>query len=79
MNENKKWYQSSTGTGDLALTVKGALVAFVPLVLMVLNSQGVSITQSDLMDMINTFFTALSAVMVFWGLARKVYYSFTNK
>lgn len=75
MNENKKWYESSTGTGNLALTVKGALLALVPVAIAVLSSQGINLAESDVVDFINSVFTALSAIALVLGLGRKVYYS----
>lgn len=74
MND-KKWYESSTGTGNLALTVKGALLALVPVAIAVLSSQGINLAESDVVDFINSVFTALSAIALVFGLGRKVYYS----
>lgn len=76
--QNEKWYTSSTGSGNMALTIKGALLALVPIVIAILSSQGYTLTENDIVEVINTGFTAISAVALFLGLARKMYYSFIN-
>jgi len=73
--QNEKWFTSSTGSGNMALTVKGALLAIVPIVIAVLSSQGYTLTENDVVDVINTGFTVVSAVAVFFGVARKMYYA----
>lgn len=79
MNTNNKWYQSSTGSENMALTIKGALLAIVPILIAVLSSQGYTLTENDVVEVINTGFTAVSAVMVFFGLARKMYYALVRE
>jgi len=73
--QNDKWFTSSTGSGNMALTIKGALLAIVPIVIAVLSSQGYTLTENDIVDVINTGFTVVSAVAVFLGVARKMYYA----
>jgi len=73
--QNNKWYQSSTGSENMALTIKGALLAIVPIVIAVLSSQGYTLTENDIVDVINTGFTVVSAIVVFLGVARKMYYA----
>lgn len=75
MNTNNKWYQSSTGSENMALTIKGALLAIVPVVIAILSSQGYALTENDVVEVINSAFTTVSAVFVFFGLARKLYYA----
>jgi len=73
--QNDKWFTSSTGSGNMALTIKGALLAIVPIVIAILSSQGYTLTENDIVDVINTGFTVVSAVAVFLGVARKMYYA----
>lgn len=73
--QNDKWFTSSTGSGNMALTVRGALLAIVPIVIAILSSQGYTLTENDVVDVINTGFTVVSAVAVFLGVARKMYYA----
>jgi len=75
MNTNNKWHQSSTGSENMALTIKGALLAIVPVVIAILSSQGYALTENDVVEVINSAFTTVSAVFVFFGLARKLYYA----
>lgn len=79
MNINNKWYQSSTGSENMALTIKGALLAIVPVLIAILSAQGYTLTENDVVDLINTGFTVVSAVALFLGLARKTYYAFVRK
>ncbi len=76
--QNEKWFTSSTGSGNMALTIKGALLAIVPIVIAILSSQGYTLTENDLVEVINTGFTVVSAVAVFLGVARKMYYAFAR-
>jgi len=73
--QNDKWFTSSTGSGNMALTIKGALLAIVPIVIAILSSQGYTLTENDIVDVINTGFTTVSAIALFFGLARKMYYA----
>jgi len=59
----------------MALTIKGALLAIVPVVIAILSSQGYALTENDVVEVINSAFTTVSAVFVFFGLARKLYYA----
>lgn len=78
-NNESKWYHSSNGSQNLALTVKGALLAIVPIIIAILTAQGFSVTENELVDLINSIFTAVSAIAVVAGLTRKFYYSLISK
>lgn len=69
-----KILKSSTGSGNLSLTVKGLLVALIPLAIAGANHYGIIIDENTLFDGVEQLFTAISAVMVLVGIARKVYY-----
>ena len=71
-----KWYESSTGNGNLALTVKGAAIAFIPLLISLLKSQGVEITEGQVAEVIEQAFTLVSVSLVLLGTVRKGYYLF---
>ena len=73
--QNNKWYQSSTGSENMALTIKGALLAIVPIIIAVLSSQGYTLTENDVVEVINVGFTAVSGLALFFGVARKLYYA----
>ena len=76
----EKWYHSSTGTGNLALTVKGILIGVVPVIILLSRMGGVEIGADDLRPTIDAIEgviiavgVAISAVMTLVGLIRKVY------
>jgi hypothetical protein len=66
-----KWFMSSTGTGDLSLTIKGLLLALVPLSVTTFQHFGVELAQEDIVEVVNQLFAAISAVMILVGLIRK--------
>lgn len=70
-----KILKSSTGSGNLSLTVKGLLLALIPITISVANSYGIILDENTLFEGVETLFTAISAVMVFVGLVRKIYCS----
>lgn len=74
-----KWYHSSTGTGSLSLAIRGALVALVPIIIAVLNSQGFSLEESMVVEVIDSVFALVAAGMVTFGLGRKLYYKLTRE
>lgn len=71
-----KWYESSTGNGNLAMTVKGASIAFIPLIISILKAQGVEITEGQVAEFIEQVFTLVSVSLVLFGTVRKAYYAF---
>jgi len=71
-----KWYESSNGSGNLAMTVKGAAIAFIPLIISILKSQGVEITEGQVAEVIEQVFTLVSVSLVLLGTVRKAYYAF---
>lgn len=74
--KQSKWYESSTGNGDLAMTVKGAAIAFIPLIISLLKAQGVEITEGQVAEFIEQVFTLVSVSLALFGMARKGYYFF---
>lgn len=71
---DKKWYHSSDGSGNLSLTVRGAIVAIVPIVVAILSSQGIQVDQNVIIDFVDSIFAVIAAAMIAFGLGRKVYY-----
>ena len=66
----KKWYHSSDGSGNLSLTIRGALVALVPILVAILSSQGINIDQNVIVDFIDSIFAVLAAAMIMLALDR---------
>lgn len=86
MNSTKKFgaFSSSADNQKLALTVKGVLTGIIPFALWFAQSQGATVTESDLQDVMNAvveitiaFSTLLSVSMTSFGLIRKLYIKFT--
>lgn len=73
------WLGSSANPEELSMTVKGLLVSLVPLLMVVLKATGVDIDESTVLEVINQFTTALAAVLVGFGAARKFYFYVKNK
>ena len=78
-----KFLASSADPKDLTLTIKGALVAVVPIIALILKAAGHSISDDDLQtitDNVSNIVVLLgslvSSAMMVYGVARKVYYSF---
>ncbi len=75
----KKWYHSSDGSGNLSLTIRGAIVAIVPIIVAILSSQGINIDQNVVIDFVDSIFAAIAAVMIAVGIGRKIYYRFKGE
>lgn len=75
-NKQNKWFESSNGSGNLALTVKGAALALIPLTISVLQSQGVTLTETQIAQFVEQVFTFVSLGLVLLGTVRKAYYAF---
>lgn len=68
---NDQWFQSSTGSGDLALTIKGLLVSLIPLVLVVVRYYNINLDQNDLMQGAQAITGVVACGLVIVGLVRK--------
>jgi len=74
---NQAWYTSSTGSG-LSLTIKGVLVGVVPLIAGLAKIYGYDLTEGELSNFIEVGFQATSFTLVFFGLARKLFFKFNR-
>ena len=78
MNPDSKypgWLQSSDGSGNLSLTIRGVLVAGVPAIVAICNHFGFAWTDNDLVQAIDGGFAAVAALVVVWGILKKLYYT----
>lgn len=75
--ENKKFgaFSSSADPQKLAATWKGVLLGLIPVALMVLQSFDVNVAESDLAQLVEVLFGVVSALMVLFGLGRKIWLS----
>lgn len=71
-----KYLGSSANPEKLALTIKGALVSLVPLLVIIFTNYNIDITSDEIMEIINAIFAVVGSVMVMWGIVRKVYYKY---
>jgi uncharacterized membrane protein len=71
----KKVLTSSSGSGNLSLTIKGLLLALVPVIISIAKTQGIEVAESDVVNIINNIFTIASLIAVVIGLVRKIYLS----
>ncbi len=71
-----KWFLSSTGSGDLSLTIKGILLSIVPMVLIIAHTLGHDVTNTQVESIITDITTGISALMVVVGLIRKLVFAF---
>jgi len=85
MTNTTKWYTSSTGKG-VSLTLKGTIVALIPLILIITKTANLNIGQEELnllaenLDQaIIAITSAISAVMVVYGGIRKIINKIVNK
>ena len=69
---NNQWFQSSSGTGDLALTLKGLLVALIPLFIIAAKFYNVELMYDEVLSVVEGVVGAISATMVAIGLLRKL-------
>lgn len=79
MAEVKKWYESSTGSGRLALTIKGVFVAIVPVTVIFAKYFGVDLSADELnnvgaaiVSVVELGGTLISGILIVYGLSRKV-------
>ncbi len=80
-----KLLASSVDPKDLSLTIKGLLLSSVPIVMLLLQAAGKQIQQDEISlfvqvvsDIIAGLGALASAVMVAFGMARKLYVAFRD-
>lgn len=76
---NNKWFVSSTGSGDLSLTIKGLLTALIPLIIIAASFLGYQITDADVQVWIVAVTSFISTALTLYGLIRKLYNAFKTK
>lgn len=69
------WFNSSSGNGDLSLTVKGAMIGAVPTLITLAQNYGFVLTTADATTIITNSFSIGSVAIMTIGLLRKVYNS----
>lgn len=64
---------SSQNPEQLALTIKGALLTLIPVVVMLVGGFGITLNPEDLVAFTNTLFGIITAGVTLYGLGRKIY------
>lgn len=70
---DNQWFLSSNGTGDLSLTIKGLLLALVPLSVTAFQYFGYPVAQDQIVEIITQIFAVISLVTIVVGLIRKAF------
>ena len=63
---------SSVDPDKVSLTVRGALTALIPLILLAVKALGYEVAESVVVEWVTALTAFVSAVMVLWGLIRKL-------
>lgn len=71
---NNPWYLSSTGSGDLSLTIKGVLIGIIPLAIFIGQQFHIELTSDGLTQGIQAVGEVASGAVVLYGAVRKVYF-----
>lgn len=74
-----KLMASSAGDGSLSLTIKGILIGLIPMIIIVGKFFQISFTETELMNIFETFAAIVSGIIICIGLARKIYYKIARK
>jgi hypothetical protein len=76
---NKKWFISSSGDGDLSLTLKSVLLGIVPVVVTLVSQVYPNIEANDITQIINVSFSIASGVGIIYGILRKIYNAYKTQ
>jgi len=63
---------SSVDPNKLSLTVKGILIALIPLFIAIGRMNGLELIETNLVQIINGIATLIATVVTLWGLIRKI-------
>lgn len=69
-----KWWQSSHDPRELSITIKGFLMAWIPMIIAVGQLFNVPLTTEALTELVQSITTFISAGMIIGGIIRKAYY-----
>jgi hypothetical protein len=67
---------SSANPEEVALTVKGALLTLIPVIVMVFAGFNITLNPDDLMAFVNTLFGIFTACITLYGIGRKIVLKF---
>lgn len=67
----KQFFLSSTGSGEISLTIKGIAVLLLPIAIQFANNHGVAITQDGVMQAVAQITAIVGQIILCIGLIRK--------
>lgn len=69
---------SSANPQEVALTSKGLITTLLPILLTFIHNPNLNTLPDQIYSVVVAFFGVISALMVLFGIARKIYLSFTS-
>lgn len=75
MDTQSKWWTSSADPTQLALTIKGALMGYIPILIIILQYFNVTLDNSIAVNDLGVLSVVIAGTMTTVGLIRKVYFS----
>lgn len=72
METYPKWAQSSVNKDKLSMTIKGFILMVIPALVFVLQLKGFSITENQLVQVVDLVSGWIASTMIVVGLIRKV-------
>jgi len=70
--EKNKIIRSSVDSTKVSLTIKGVGIALIPTLIFIAGLFGFSFVEADLTGLVNAVATLASAIMIVYGLVRKI-------
>ncbi len=64
---------SSANPDKLSLSIKGAAVYLIPIVVLIAKASGFEVAEADLIGLVNSIALVVASVVTAIGLARKIY------
>lgn len=72
LNKNMTLPKSSADPTKISLTIKGALLALIPVAVLVARSAGIEVTENELVELANNLVALVSLALVVWGGVRRL-------
>ena len=70
--DKPKIIQSSINPTKVSMTIKGVGIALIPVIIFIAGGLGFNFVEADLTELVNAIATLVSAVMIVYGLIRKI-------
>lgn len=73
MDQEKKFWESSVEQGKIALRLRGVLVAFVPLVILIANANGIGIDEEGVLHFVDLVVNGVASIFALIGVGMSVW------